>query len=86
MIANARAKSTVPQLADEYGVTQHTVLGWIRSGELAAVNVARKSGGRPQWRISREAIERFEAGRTATPKPAATKTRRQKSPEVIEFF
>lgn len=86
MIAHPRAKTTVPAYAEECGVTQATVLLWIRNGELQAVNVARKPGGRPSWRISREAIERFEAGRTATPRPVATKTRRRKSPEVIEFY
>ncbi|RIK74725.1 MAG: hypothetical protein DCC68_22510 [Planctomycetota bacterium] len=86
MIATNRAKLKVPEYADECGVSQHTVLDWIRTGELAAFNVARKPGGRPSWRISREAIEQFEAARAATPRLPATRTRRRKSPDVIEFF
>jgi predicted site-specific integrase-resolvase len=86
MIATNRSKLKVPQYAEESGVTQNTVLAWIRSGELQAINVARKPGGRPSWRISREAIERFEAARAATPTPVTTRTRRRKSPEVIEFY
>ncbi len=86
MIATARKKATVPQYAEECSVTQHSVLGWISSGELAAINVARKPGGRPSWRISREAIEAFERARSATPRPTPSRTRRPKPPGVIEFF
>ncbi len=81
-----RAFTTVPEIAVSYGVSQHSVLGWIAHGELAAISVARRAGGRPSWRISREAVERFEAARAATPKLSTTKTRRTKSPDVIEFF
>lgn len=86
MIATPRSKLTVSEYAEECGVTQHTVLAWINRGELQAVNMARKLGGRPSWRISRDAIDRFEATRSAMPRPATTKTRRHKSPGVIEFF
>lgn len=81
-----RTYSKVPHLADDYAVSQHTVLNWIARGELEAVNVARKPGGRPSWRISREALARFEAARAATPRQAPTRTRRQKPADVIEFF
>jgi excisionase family DNA binding protein len=30
---------TVRQVAEKYGVSQQTVLGWIRSGQLRAINV-----------------------------------------------
>jgi hypothetical protein len=86
MIASARAKVTVPEYADECGVSQHTVLGWIDRGELVATNMARKLGGRPSWRISREAIERFEAARSAQPRQTVTRTRRRKPQGVVEFY
>jgi transposase len=86
MIWTHRFKCTVPEYAKECGVTQHTVLGWINRGELQAVNMARKLGGRPSWRISREAIDRFEAARSVTPRPATTPARRRKSPDVIQFY
>jgi excisionase family DNA binding protein len=81
-----RAFTTVPEIAASFGVSQHSVLGWIARGELAAINVARRTGRRPSWRISREALERFEAVRAATPRPAVPRTRRTKSPVLIEFF
>lgn len=51
------------------------VLAWIRTGELQAVNVAARAGGRPRWRINADALAQFDRarssrvpGRTAQPK------------------
>jgi hypothetical protein len=56
---------TVRDLQRRFAVTEHTVLGWIRSGELTAINVGRSPGARkPRWRISQEALEAFELARS----------------------
>lgn len=61
---------TVQAVADRYGVSAHTVLGWIRAGELAAVNVARSHAARkPRWRIPAAALAGFEARRAARVEP-----------------
>jgi hypothetical protein len=77
---------TVQDLQRRYGVTVHTVLGWIRSGELRAVNVGRRPGAKkPRWRITQAALEAFELSRTPT--PSAPKARRKKRTEgVIQFY
>ena len=76
---------TVQEIQRRYSVTVHTVLGWIRSGELRAVNVGRKPGAKkPRWRITEKALEQFEAVRTPT--PPLPRTRRRKRPEIIEFY
>jgi excisionase family DNA binding protein len=76
----------VRDICERYGVTEHTVLGWIRSGELRAVNVGRSPGARkPRWRISQQALTDFEAARTTAPPPPRTR-RRQQAAEVIEFY
>ena len=77
---------SVHDLCERYGVGEHTVLGWIASGELKAVNVGRRLGAKkPRWRITQEALEAFEQLRTAT--PPAPRTRRRKRPaDVIEFY
>ena len=36
---------------------------WIASGELAARNLARKTTGRPRWKITLEALAAFELGK-----------------------
>jgi excisionase family DNA binding protein len=77
---------TVQDLQRRYGVTVHTVLGWIRSGELRAVNVGRKPGARkPRWRITQQALDQFEEVRTPAP-PVPRKRRRKRPVDVIEFY
>jgi excisionase family DNA binding protein len=77
---------SVRDVCERYGVGEHTVLGWIASGELNAVNVGRRLGAKkPRWRITQEALDAFEALRTPT--PPAPRTRRRKRPtDVIQFY
>lgn len=78
---------TVKDIQAKYGVTEHTVLGWLRSGELRGVNVGRKPGAKkPRWRISSEALAQFELARESGG-PAPAKARRKKQTAgVIEFY
>lgn len=78
---------TVKDLCERYGVNEHTVTAWIRSGELRAINVGRKPGGKkPRWRITAEALASFELLRTHSPPPARTRRRRQSAGYVLEFY
>jgi excisionase family DNA binding protein len=61
----------------------HKVLAWIKSKKLIAVNLS--SGKRPTWRIKREDLEAFLAGRTSRPDPKPP-LRQRKRREVIQFF
>ncbi len=66
---------TPPELAKRWRVKPSKVLTWIRCGELDAIDVSSRPGiGRPRFRVSSEAVERFELGRAVKPKP---KRRRQ---------
>jgi excisionase family DNA binding protein len=76
---------SVRDLCERYHVSVHTVLEWIRSGELRAVNVGRRPGAKkPRWRIPQAALDDFELARTATPPPP--RARRKKLPSVIAFY
>lgn len=78
---------SVRRVADALGVKQQTVLGWIKAGELSALNVGRSTAARkPRWRIAQDDFERFIARRSATMEQRPTRTRRRVDPEVIEFF
>ncbi len=77
---------TPPEYAKQRRINPDKVLHWIASGELRAINVATKLGGRPRWRISAEAIEAFELRRSAVAPAKATRRTRRTSPDVIEFF
>ncbi len=77
---------SVRDVCERYGVGEHSVLGWIASGELRAINVGRRlSTKKPRWRITQEALEAFEALRTPTPPPPRTR-RRKRPADVIEFY
>jgi excisionase family DNA binding protein len=77
---------TVADVAARYGVSEHTVLTWIRNRELRAVNVGRRPrAGKPRWRITEDALADFERVRTPTPPPPQARRRRRPA-EVIEFY
>ena len=73
-----------PEIARRFGVDPAKVIGWIRRGELRAVNVGNGSS-RPRYRISPADLAAFEAGRAAGP-PKITRVRRRQPQRVIEFF
>ncbi len=74
-----------PQLAEHFGVDAKKIIGWIRAGELRAVNIATTTCGRPRWKISPSDLAAFESARAAGPQPRVTR-RRRKDPSVIQFF
>ena len=74
----------VKDLCDRFAVGEHTILGWIKSGELKAVDVSRRLGGRPKWRITPEALAAFEELRTPT--PPAPRTRKRRSQENVTAY
>lgn len=77
---------SVKDLCERYAVNEHTVLGWIKRGELQAINVGRRPGAKkPRWRITQEALEAFEQSRTATPPPPRVQ-RQKRDTRVIEFY
>ena len=67
---------TPPEFAKLRGIDVHRVLAWIRSGELAAINVASTLSGRPRYRIRPEDAEAFERRRLVLPMPSAAKRKR----------
>ena len=77
----------IQDLKKRYGVGEHTVLGWIRRGDLKAINVARRAeGGRPKWRITQDAVDAFELLRGSQPEPTAPRRRRKKDDSIVEFY
>lgn len=86
--SGSRTWYTPPQLAAERHLRVHTVLGWIRSGELEAINHASNRLGPPRWKISADALARFDAARSSrvTATRSATRPRPGKGVVVKEFF
>lgn len=77
---------TPPALARRLAVKPEKVRAWILRGELEAVDVSDRAGlGRPRWRISQQAIEKFLARRSAQPPPKPVRRRRRDDDEVDYF-
>jgi len=77
---------SVRDLCERYAVGEHTVLAWIRSGELRALSVGRKVGAKkPRWRVTQEALTAFELLRATSP-PVPRMRRRKHPAGVIEFY
>jgi hypothetical protein len=70
-------------VAKRLGVQRAKVIGWIRRGELAAVNVADLPYGRESWRISAQALADFLDRRKAVAEPKPTRRRRKVRPEAF---
>jgi excisionase family DNA binding protein len=82
-----RPHLTVAEVAELLGVGEATVLGWVRSGELVAVNVSRSARSKkPRWRITRAALDAFTQARTAAPVPVKAPRRTRAAADVIEFY
>jgi hypothetical protein len=79
---------TVADVAKRYGVDVRTVLAWGRSGDLILLNVGRsKAKKRATWRVTSEALARFELIRTHQQAAPRTRRRRTKNDEsVINFY
>jgi excisionase family DNA binding protein len=74
---------TPPEVARLLRVDVHSVLAWVRNGELRASNVASRASTRPRWRVHRRDIDAFLAARAATPPPPrAKRPRRQADFEI----
>jgi transposase len=75
---------SIKQLQERYGVGEHTVLGWIHSGLLRAIDISRVTSSRPKWRITPEDLEAFEMRRSHKP-PEPRKPRKSKKPERMFY-
>ena len=85
---NEQAWITPTMIADDMGVDVAKVIGWIRSHQLTAVNVAASPTGRkPRWRIRREEFEAFLKRRQSGEPTVAPRRKIIPPPEnVLKFY
>lgn len=74
-------------IAERLAIKVDKVLDWIHTGQLEAINVARNPRGkRPRWRISHEALKRFEATRSNRRNIAPQPTPRQRRSATVHQY
>jgi excisionase family DNA binding protein len=77
---------TPPEIAKELRVRESKVGSWIKSGQLTAVDVSERPGGRPRWRIRRDDLDDFLRRRQSQPPPPKPIRRRRRPEGIIQFF
>jgi hypothetical protein len=75
---------TVADLCRRWRVGPDKIHGFLRRGELVAVNLAASLSTKPQWRITPESVEAFEKRRSSQPPPKPPRRRRQQP--AVDFF
>jgi excisionase family DNA binding protein len=75
---NEQVYLTPPEVARILRVDVHSILAFVRNGELLGTNVARRGSSRPRWRIHRADLEAFLASRAAIPPPPRGPPRKRK--------
>lgn len=85
--ASSQRMLTPPEAAERVAVDPHKIIGFIRSGELPASDLASAGSRRPRYRIHVADLEAFLAKRAAGPVPRATRRRRTALPAGFnEYF
>jgi hypothetical protein len=73
-------------LAKRYHVNPAKIIGWIRTGELTAVNIASRPGQRPRWIITPEQLAAFESLRCSSVTVKPNPIRRRRDRRITEYF
>jgi len=76
---------SVREVSELLGIRTHGVLSLIHSGELRAVDVSLKQGGRPRWRILPDDLDGFLLRRTHQV-PAPRRRKRRRTANVKQYF
>ena len=85
---NQEKYSSPADVAAKFCVKVDAVLGWIETGELRAINVARSRNSKlPRWRISPTDLKAFEEDRAAKPRgQPQPRPKRPRASDAIQFF
>jgi hypothetical protein len=80
---------SVKDTAAHFATSQHTVLHWLATGQLAGINVSRDPAAKKKrWRITDQALAEFELTRSSAARATVSprQRRKQKDPDYVEFY
>jgi hypothetical protein len=84
MASDLPAGFTVADLAARYRVGPDKIRGWIKRGELTAINTGSVLCGRSRFIVTADALEKFERARSTTPTPKIKKRKRRA--EIRDYY
>ncbi|MHB8974713.1 MAG: helix-turn-helix domain-containing protein [Pirellulaceae bacterium] len=78
---------TLREAAKIAGVSYETMIAWANWKEIEAVDVARKKGGKPRWRIAPTELQRFLKSRARFRyEPPPRRRRTSRSDQAAKFY
>ena len=78
---------SVKNIQERFGVSQATVLHWLKSGQLKSLNVGRDSGNAAaRYRITESQLKEFELSRTTTPPTPQTHRGKKKQDDIERVY
>jgi len=80
-----RRKFTPNEVARMWGVAPEKIIGFIRAGELNAIDVSR-GNRRPRFLIDVDDLRAFERRRADCPQPQPTQPRRRRPEGVTQYY
>ena len=75
---------TPNELARLLRVSPDRIRGWIKSGELSAIDTATIRCGRPRYVVLPHHLAEFERRRAASPPPKPARRRRRQ--ELVDYY
>ncbi|HEY2411589.1 MAG TPA: helix-turn-helix domain-containing protein [Pirellulaceae bacterium] len=75
-----------PAIASLLGCKAEKVISFIKNGEISAVNIASNLLGRPRYRISPEAFEKFLQRRSCMPETKPVRRPRRNGNYTPKYF
>lgn len=81
-----RTKLTPPMIAEAWGIDVAKVHGWIRAGELRAIDASNTRGRKPRFLIDVADLADFEARRAIVPPPPRAKRRSRRDINAGSFY
>jgi hypothetical protein len=78
---------TISDVAKELKKRRESIIVLLKSGALQGYDTTAPGDKRKSYRVTREALDAFKAGRSAQQaKPATRRTRHVKSANFVEYF
>ena len=84
MTFDIREFLTPPEIRRKLRIRQSKVLGWIKNGDLPAIDVSEGRGRRPRYRVRKSDLDAFLAARAVV--PAAKPERQQRRDSAIPRY
>ena len=81
-----RTKLSTTQIAKQWGVSSGQVLYWIHTGQLKAIDITKKLGGRPRYRVDVKELAVFETSRATQPAPKIPRRRKWRYDEGVTQY